>query len=76
MPYRQANQELAVPVMSLKKQVKGKNNKAVGAMRYLDEKKVFTTGQLIEHMKYIKDMNTRTYRLTRQDSYRWFINLS
>ncbi|KAG5894982.1 hypothetical protein JTB14_014868 [Gonioctena quinquepunctata] len=68
MPYRTASKQSAVPVMKLKRRAKGKNEVAVGANKYLGEKKpVFTAEQEIELVKNIKDMETTMYRLTQQD---------
>lgn len=68
MPYKTASKQFSVPVMTLKRRVKGKNKVAVDAIKYLGGKKtVFTADQEIDLVNHIKDMETRMYGLTRQD---------
>lgn len=65
MPYTLATKQFAVPVISVKRRAKHKNKEAI---KYFNEKKtVFTLTQDIELVKYIKNMETEIYRVTRQD---------
>ncbi|CAH1961609.1 unnamed protein product [Acanthoscelides obtectus] len=68
MPYKAASKQFLVPLMALKRRVKGKNVYAVGGTKMLGSiKKVFTDEQELELVQHIKDNEETMYGFTVDD---------
>lgn len=68
MPYKTASKQFFVPLMALKRRVKGKNIYAVGASKVLGSiKKVFTDEQELELVQHIQDNEETMYGFTVDD---------